>query len=226
MYGPSAISPLGHVAVVEQVYPAGKGGGQRILLSEMNNPYTPGGGFNHIDQRTTTTAGIIGYIVPPGSSYKATPAQTKVGKCVSGSITIPAMPLSGNQPTVICFDSFIGLSAMGAGAFLMFGGVLIMVALSFRNTAIGQRAIGAATTAAGAFGGPVGAAVAVSTRQRAPKAANPSPEGDKAAAAASTERTARAKARLSPEATRAVDEAKAGRGTKLSPSVKEELRAA
>lgn len=217
VYGPSQISPLGHVAVVDSVNSDGS-----FVVSEMNNPYTPGGGFNHVDSRTVrSTAGIIGFVVPPGSSYKATATVAKKSACVTGSVTIPAAPLSGGQPTVVCFDGLMGVSAMVGGALIIGGGIAILLVISFKNSAVGAQA----TRVVGMFGGPVGAAVAASTTANAPR---PSPEkakeNDATAAAASAARTATAKARLSPEASTAVAEAKAGRGSKLSPQVKDELR--
>ena len=108
VYGSSSVSPLGHVAVVDSVNSDGS-----FVVSEMNYPYAPGGGYNHIDSRTVkNSAGIIGFVVPPGSTYSAPPAQVAKQTCITGSITIPAVPLTGGQPTVICFDGLMGVSAM------------------------------------------------------------------------------------------------------------------
>jgi len=193
VYGPGkGYSSLGHVAVVDSVNSDGT-----FNVSEMN--YT---GFNHIDQRRSTMADVQGFIVPPGSTYSAPPQQVKTMQCVTGSISFPG--ILGQGATSICFDQVVGVAAMAAGGLLMFGGVLIVVALTFQNSGIGQRAGSLASSAAGVFGGPVGAAVAVSSRANAPSASKAAvSESDEAAAAASKARTDTARARVSPEASKA-----------------------
>ena len=201
VYGPSTISPLGHVAVVDKVNSDGS-----FVVSEMNNPYAPGGGYNHIDTRTVRPSakygsGIIGFVVPPGSSYSPPPQQATAAAstCVTGSISIPALPLSGGQPTVVCFDGLMGVSAMVGGGLLMVAGLAIFAAFALKETPVGR----AATSAVGVMGGPVGAAVAISARSNAPRPTKDTPESDADAAAASTARVATARARVSPEVSKA-----------------------
>jgi surface antigen len=187
VWGVSKISPLGHVAVVDSVNADGS-----FNVSEMNNPYTPGGGYNLIDQRRSTGAGVIGFIVPPGSLYGAASSQQQVTQaCVTGSITIPAVPLSGNQPTTICFDGLVGFGVMVGGGVLIIGGLAVFAAFALKDTPIGRAASSLPLIASG----PAGAAVAASTRSNAPRA-KPSVETDQAAAAASASRVATAKSRV------------------------------
>jgi surface antigen len=218
VYGASPTSPLGHVAVVDSVNADGS-----FVVSEMNNPYTPGGGYDHVDTRVDpNTSGIVGFVVPPGSTYKAAASTTTAPTaCVVGSITIPAVPFSGGSPTVICFDGLMGVSAMVAGGLLMVAGLAIFAAFALKDTGVGR----AATQAVGVVGGPVGAVVAASARSNAPRPEKSTPETEADAAAASTARVATARSRVrTPEAESAVAEARAGRGKKLTPEVSKELR--
>ena len=192
VYGASTVSPLGHVAVVDKVNSDGS-----FVVSEMNNPYAPGGGYNHVDTRTvSSSAGIIGFVVPPGSAYNPPPQQAKVDACATSSVSFPG--ILGAGAFTVCFDGLLGVSAMAAGGLLMLAGVAIFAAFALKETAVGR----AATGAVGMMGGPVGAAVAISAKSNAPRPAKTTPESDADAAAASTARVATARARVSPEVSR------------------------
>lgn len=215
VYGVSSVSPLGHVAVVDSVNSDGS-----FVVSEMNNPYAPGGGYDHVDTRTvSSSAGIIGFVVPPGSTYKATPAQQTAQACATGSFNFPGV--LGQGAFVVCFDGLVGVSAMAAGGLLMLAGVAIFAAFALKESPVGRAATGAVEM----MGGPVGAAVALSARSNAPRPEKSTPETEQEAAAASTARVATARARVrTPEATAAVDAARRGEGKRLSPQVSKELR--
>lgn len=213
VYG-TKYSPMGHVAVVDRVNSDGT-----FVVSEMN--YV---GLNVTSQRTSTMNGVLGFIVPPGSTYK-NPSATLAAKitgassggCVTSSITIPGIKVLGvgSADTVICMDGVMGVSAMVAGGLIMLLGMAVLVAFGLKGTAAGQAAAGIA----GTFGGPAGKVAAVAATNKAkPAPSGPSPE------AASNARVATARSRVrSPEAESAVSEAKAGRGKRLSPNVSKEL---
>lgn len=209
VYG-TKYSPLGHVAVVDRV-----NGDGTFQVSEMN--YV---GLNVTSQRTSTMNGVLGFIVPPGSTYKnpAAVLTAKVtgaskGGCITGSFTIPG--ILGQKDTVICMDGLMGISAMVAGGVIMLGGLAVLVAFGLKGSPAGQ----AAASLAGTFGGPVGKVASVAATNK-PKAAPAGPSPDDASKA----RVATARSRVrSPEAEQAVSEAKAGRGKRLSPAVSKEL---
>jgi hypothetical protein len=212
VYGPGhGYSSLGHVAVVESVNPDGS-----FQVSEMNYR-----GYDLIDQRRSTMSNVLGFIVPPGSTYKP-PTALAYGaasnaagstNCVTGSTDIFGAK--------ICWDGVVGMLAMVAGGFLIVAGVAVFAAFALKNSGLANRISDTLPLA----GGPVGAAASLATRTSTPKA-KPAPPSEAEAKQASEERVARAKARLSPAAEEAVSEAKAGRGTKLSPEVRKELEAA
>lgn len=135
--------PDGHVAVVDHVYDDGT-----FLVSEMNY-----NGWNYIDQRRTTTAGVAGYFVPPGSSYVPSASG---GQQSQGCIT-PGPGLLG----IGCLDATIGGLVMGAGGLIMLAGVIVLVAASMKGTALGRASTGAIQTT----GAPI--RLALTARQQA-----------------------------------------------------------
>lgn len=215
VYGVSNYSPLGHVAVVDSVNADGS-----FQVSEMNNPYA-GGGYDVVDSRTSSMSGVIGFIVPPGSTYvppstaaaTAFAAATGSGGCVTGGPN-----LFGAQ---ICMDGAVGVLAIAGGGLLMVAGVVVFVAFALQRT-------GAVSKVAGAVGplaGPWGALASVAVRSSTPKAkpVAPSPAEGKAASEA---RVATAKARLSDSTQSEMQEAAAGRGKRLTPGARKELESA
>jgi CHAP domain len=204
VYGPgNGYSGLGHVAVVESVNSDGS-----FMVSEMNYA-----GYDVIDHRRSTMSGVIGFIVPPGSTY-VTPTQTALynaqGLTGSSQCVIGGPSLFG---ATICMDGAVGFGAMAAGGLLMLAGVAVFAMFALKNTGIAQ-------SAAGFMPGPVG--MMARSSQPKPKPVAPSPEEGKAA---SEQRVAVAKARLSAGTQTEVDAAKYGKGKRLSPEATEELNA-
>lgn len=212
VYGPgNGYSSLGHVAVVESVNSDGS-----FQVSEMNYR-----GYDLVDQRKSTMKGVIGFIVPPGSTYQ-TSAQTfgaslnsaaSSQNCATSSIDFPG--IAGQGATTICFDGLIGTLAMAGGALLMLAGVAVFVAFALNKSGLADKLP--------LLGGPVGAAAAVAKSTSAPKP-KPVQPSQAEAKAASEVRVSRAKARLSLDTERQVEAARYGKGTKLTPEAKEELR--
>ncbi len=196
-------SSLGHVAVVDSVNADGS-----FMVSEMN--YT---GYDVVDSRRSTMKGVIGFVVPPGSSYTPVKAQALYAAQAAGmsSQCIHSTSVLG---ATICWDGAVGMAAMAAGGLLMLGGVLVFAMFALKNTGIAQQA-------AGFMPGPVG--MVARSSQPKPKPVAPSPEEGKAA---SDQRVAVAKARLSAGTQAEVDAAKFGKGKKLSPEADKELRSA
>jgi hypothetical protein len=210
VYGPgNGYSNLGHVAVVDSVNKDGT-----FNVTEMNYK-----GYDLIDNRTSSMRGVIGFIIPPGSTYHGSATTTaQVADCVTGG---PTLTILGNS-TTLCMDGVVGVLAMAAGGVLLISAVAIFAVFALKKTGVANKAASLLPFA----GGPVGAAVAVAeTSKPKPKPAEvqPSqPEQD----AAHRQRMAAAKARLSPETEQEIAEARAGRGKKLTPKAKEELSAA
>lgn len=198
-------SALGHVAVVDSVNSDGS-----FMVSEMN--YS---GYDVIDHRRSTMKGVIGFIVPPGSSYVAPTtqaAQLFSAATNSGGNCVMSGPSILGQS--ICMDGIVGYASMALGGLLMLAGVVVFAMFALKNTGVGQ-------AAAGMMPGPVGMVARSSTPK--PKPVAPSQEEGKAASDA---RVATAKARLSTGTQAEVDAAKAGRGKRLSPAAKTELTTA
>jgi len=210
VYGPgNGYSALGHVAVVDSVNADGT-----FNVTEMNYR-----GYDVIDNRISSMRGVIGFIIPPGSTYGANASSfAQVSDCVTGGPTITVL---GNS-TTLCMDGVVGFLAMAAGGVLIISAVAIFSAFALKKMGMVNKVQSLLPLA----GGPVGAAVAVAETSRAkpkPSEQQPSqPEQD----AAHAQRMAKAKARLSPETQQEVEEARYGRGKKLSPKAKEELSAA
>jgi hypothetical protein len=101
---------------------------------------------------------------------------------------------------------------MAAGGLLMLAGVGVFALFALKNTGLAQQA-------GSWLPGPVGIVARSSTPK--PKPVAPSPEEGKAASDA---RVATAKARLSASTQTEVDEARAGRGKRLTPEATEELK--
>jgi surface antigen len=227
VYGPgNGYSSLGHVAVVESVNSDGS-----FQVSEMN--YS---GYDLIDQRRSTMKGVIGFIVPPGSTYTPKTAQLYAAAasaanskaCATGSITIPnpfssgtgnpiisavtGLPENPTPATVICLDGLVGFVTMTGGILLMVAGVGVFLLFALKNTGLAARA-------GSLLPGPVGAVARTSAPK--PKPVAPTPAEGKAASDA---RVAVAKARLSASTEHEVSEAKAGYGKRLSPEAREELK--
>jgi surface antigen len=193
VYGPGPSRPndpnsspfLGHVAVVDSVNADGS-----FQVTEMNwNAY------DVVDQRRSTMANVLGFFVPPGSSYSG------VSQGTSGSgNTVPNAPFTSldfsifGQQTSINLDPLVGGAAMLAGGLLMLAGVAVLVMHAFKDSKAGQMAAGVATSLA---------APEVAVAQRVSKAATAKPAPEKPAeptpaqqAAASKERVAVARARV------------------------------
>lgn len=212
VYGPgNGYSSLGHVAVVESVNPDGS-----FQVSEMN--YT---GFDMIDQRRSTMKGVVGFIVPPGSSYKPTTAvaaqafsaATNSAGCVTGGPN-----LFGAQ---ICMDGLVGMLAIAGGGLLMIAGIAVFAAFALKQSGAVEKIAGSV----GPLAGPWGAVASLATRTSTPKAKPVAPSAQEGKAA-SDARIAVAKARLSPETQTQVDAAKRGEGRRLTPEATQELRSA
>jgi surface antigen len=215
VYGVSKQSPLGHVAVVDSLNADGS-----FNVSEMNNPYN-GGGYNVVDTRRSKMDGVVGFIVPPGSSYTSTTADlmstatskaSSAGGCVTGGPNI-----FGAQ---ICMDGAVGILAMGAGGLLMVAGVIVFSAFALNKSGLPEKV----ASSVGPLAGPWGAvaSLAVRTSKPAAKPTVPSPAEGKAASDA---RVATAKARLSTGTQTEIDAAKRGEGKRLSTTAREELTA-
>jgi surface antigen len=202
VYGPgNGYSSLGHVAVVDAVNPDGS-----FQVSEMN--YT---GYDVVDSRRSTMRGVIGFVVPPGSSYTAKTQQALNAAQAAGASS-QCIHTTSVLGATICWDGAVGMGAMAVGGALMLAGVLVFALFALKNTGVGQQA-------AGLLPGPVGLVARTSTPK--PKPVAPSPEEGKAA---SEKRVAVAKARLSAGTQAEVDAAKYGKGKRLSPEATEELR--
>jgi len=204
VYGPgNGYSSLGHVAVVDSVNADGS-----FMVSEMN--YT---GYDVVDSRRSTTKGVIGFVVPPGSSY--TPTKTvALNAALAAGASSHCIHTTSVLGATICWDGAVGMAAMAGGGLLMVAGVAVFAMFALKNT-------GLARSAAGFMPGPVG--MMARSSQPKPKPVAPSPEEGKAASDA---RVATAKARLSSGTQAEVDAAKAGRGKRLSPAAKTELTTA
>jgi CHAP domain len=210
VYGPgNGYSSLGHVAVVDKVNPDGS-----FQVSEMNYA-----GFDHIDQRRSTMKGVIGFIVPPGSTYTPTAAvaaaaasaASNAGGCVVGSIDVLGVK--------ICMDGVLGVATIAIGGLLILSGVAVFVAFALAKTG----AVAKITQSVGPLAGPWGAVASLATRTSTPKAkpTQPTPAEGKAASEA---RVSVAKARLSSGTQAEVDAAARGEGKRLSPEAREELK--
>ncbi len=202
VYGPgNGYSSLGHVAVVESVNSDGS-----FQVSEMNYR-----GYDMIDQRRSTMKGVIGFIVPPGSSY--TPKAAQLYAATSNAVSSNGCVMGGPSilGTTICMDGLVGGLAMAGGVLLMVAGVGVFVIFALKNT-------GLAAKAGGMLPGPVG--MVARSSQPKPKPVVPTAQEGKAASDA---RVAVAKKRLSASTQHEVDEAKAGYGKRLSPAAREEL---
>jgi hypothetical protein len=179
VYGPgNGYSALGHVAVVDSVNSNGT-----FNVSEMNYK-----GFDLIDNRVSTMAGVIGFIVPPGSSFRGGDAakQTfaKVADCVVGGPNIFGQ--------TICMDGVLGVAAIAAGGALIVAAIALFAAFALKKTEIASGISDLLPFA----GGPVGAAVKVAETSK-PKPKPNSTVPDKAAQdAAHNQRMTTAKARL------------------------------
>jgi surface antigen len=193
-------SSLGHVAVVDSVNADGS-----FMVSEMN--YT---GYDVVDQRRSTMRGVIGFIVPPGSSYTPT-KQVALYAAQAAGASAQCIHSTSVLGATICWDGALGMGTMAVGGLLMLAGVAVFAMFALKNTGLAQ-------SAAGFMPGPVGMMARSSTPK--PKPVAPSPEEGKAA---SEQRVAVAKARLSAGTQAEVDAAKAGRGKRLSPAAKTEL---
>jgi hypothetical protein len=202
-------SDLGHVAVVDSVNSDGS-----FMVSEMNYA-----GYDVIDNRRSTMRGVIGFVVPPGSSYTPpanaaaqafSAATNSGGACVMGGPNI-----FGQQ---ICMDGAVGFAAMAGGGLLMLAGTAVFAAFALKATGIGDKIANVPLA-----GGPLGVAVDLAQRTSAPKPKPVQPTAEEGKAA-SDKRVAVAKARLSPDTQRQVDAAKYGKGSKLTPEATKELR--
>jgi CHAP domain len=202
-------SSLGHVAVVDSVNSDGS-----FQVSEMN--YS---GFDMIDQRRSTMKGVIGFIVPPGSSYKPTTAvaaaaftaaTSSANNCVTGGPNI-----FGAQ---ICMDGAVGILAIAGGGLLLIAGVVVFAAFALAKTGAVEKVAGSV----GPLAGPWGAVASLAVRTSKPKAKPVAPSAAEGKAA-SDARVATAKARLSPGTQAQVDLAASGRGRKLTPEAREEI---
>lgn len=214
VYGPgNGYSSLGHVAVVDSVNNDGS-----FNVSEMNYR-----GFDLIDQRRSTMKGVLGFIVPPGSSYKPPPTTQIAPSSPCLRVThVPGL-FPGANGFDICWDGAIGMGTMLAGGVLILGGVAVFTAFALKSTGLGNK-IG---EVAPLVGGPFGAALSLAQRTSAakpkPTETQPSQVEQKQA---SDKRMATAKARvLSPGTQSEVDASKRGEGKKLSPGAREELAA-
>lgn len=204
VYGPgNGYSSLGHVAVVDHVNSDGT-----FQVSEMNYR-----GYNLVDQRRSTMRGVIGFIVPPGSSYM--PASTSpapsAGSCVTGSVNV-----FGSQ---ICMDGLMGTFAIAGGILLIIGGVAIFAAFALKQSGVVEKVAGSV----GPLAGPWGAVASLAVRSSQPKAKPSAPSAEEGKAA-SEARVATAKARLSPATEAQVNEARAGYGQRLTPEARAELK--
>ncbi len=203
VYGPgNGYSSLGHVAVVDSVNADGS-----FMVSEMN--YT---GYDVVDSRRSTMRGVIGFVVPPGSSYTPVKAQALFAAQAAGASS-QCIHTTSVLGATICWDGAVGMGAMAAGGLLMLAGVAVFAMFALKNTGLAQ-------SAAGLMPGPVGMVARSSVPK--PKPVAPSPEEGKAASDA---RVATAKARLSPGTLAEVDRAKYGKGRRLSPEATAELNA-
>lgn len=216
VYGPgNGYSALGHVAVVESV-----NGDGSFQVSEMNYR-----GWDVINQRRSTMKGVIGFIVPPGSSYHP-PSMTAAAmsaSSTSGPCVYPGPVILGSQ---ICLDGAVGVIAMVGGSVLILAGIAIIMAFALNRSGLGTRI----KEVAPVVGGPYGALLSLAQKQSSPKpkVTEQQPSAQEAKAASSA-RVARAKARvdtLSPDTQAEVAAARRGEGKKLSPTAKEELRSA
>jgi hypothetical protein len=176
-------SSLGHVAVVDSLNPDGS-----FNVSEMNY-----NGFDLIDQRRSTMRGVIGFIVPPGSSFNPANAQLEAAfgaATSSGPCVFPGPNIFGTQ---ICMDGVVGVLAMAAGGALIVAGIIVFVAFALKNSGVANKAADALPF----VGGPAGAVAAVAVKSSTPKPKpseqQPSPQEAKAA---SEERMTRARARV------------------------------
>lgn len=211
VYSPGGLySTLGHVAVVDSV-----NADSTFNVTEMN--YS---GWNVISNRRSSMSHVLGFFIPPGSPAVLTAStnpitsalSVKPGSCITGSTSILG--------ATICYDGVVGMLAIAAGGLLMLGGVAIFIAFALRGP-IANKAADTLSIA----GGPATMALNIARKS----ASKPKPSESKPDAAtekkASDDRMARAKERVrSPAAEEAISEAKAGRGTKLSSEVREELK--
>jgi hypothetical protein len=197
VYSSAKYPPYGHVAVVDSVNSDGT-----FNVSEMN--FT---GWDVTDQRKSTTDGVIGFVVPPGS--KAVVGAAGASSAASAS-DCQTFKLPGFFPgqSAICMDPIIGVFAMATGGLLVIVGGVLLVAAALKMTPVGR----SAEKAAGLVGGPVGAVVAADGARRTAKAKaakSAQREGERSAQVerrAQIERarvrTARARARVSEQRAR------------------------
>jgi CHAP domain len=182
VYGPgNGYSALGHVAVVDSVNADGT-----FTVSEMNYK-----GYDVTDTRVSTMQGVIGFIVPPGSSFHGAEAQ-QVGTGVANCVTSSSWSILG-QSTSICWDGLIGVGAMAAGGILIAVGLIVLASFTLKNSGIGNKVAGALPL----IGGPVGAAVTVAEASKPKPKPSESAPSQEAQDAAHNERMSKAKARMS-----------------------------
>jgi hypothetical protein len=152
--------------------------------------------WNRVTSRTSSMAGVLGFIIPPGSNAIYTPnmlASTGASTASGAPITTWTIPLFGT----INLDPVVGGLAMAAGGLILTVGLLSLLAMVIARTRVGRAAGNVAATASG----PAGMAVSklhASAARPAP-APKPKPTVDVTAAQneqASQQRVAKAYARV------------------------------